>query len=365
MPGVYFIKKQIYIAINIIILIMFLPICLADSQRAQAASASVTVTAKSNSVVKGDAVYVIITVDSSDEIGGFKGYFSYDNSVLRYVTGGSVASGNDDEFLVSDTDRETGTHKIKYVVKFIARAAGSTSIELKSPYAVYSYGDSPSEMSISHIPLNIVVKKKPETQAAGPEATQEPVMTAEPEATQEPERTTPPERTAEPAQTKKPSVSGNWTGGLKASVKNGQVVLSTKEKYTVTELPDDVPVPDGFGKTAMKLGDKVITVYALESSTEHTFVLIYCKKGNADPEFYLYDKEELSIMPYAKVQSWYRSSSGNSVVMEDTDSSMEVQKFKYILAITIIICLLLVIIIISVYMHFKGMNKDELTEILK
>ena len=48
--------------------------------------------------------------------------------------------------------------KIKYSVKFVARASGSTSIGLKQPYSVYSYTDS-SEMSVSYSPLNILVKK--------------------------------------------------------------------------------------------------------------------------------------------------------------------------------------------------------------
>ncbi len=353
-----YLKKRIHI----FIIVLLLSVCMSDSKSAQAASASVSVTVKDNDVVKGDAVYVIITVDSSDEIGGFKGYFSYDNSVLRYVTGGSVISGNDDEFLVSDTDRETGTHKIKYVVKFIARAAGNTTIKLKNPYAVYSYDDNQTEMSVSYIPLNIVVRKKEQMQTKKPVVTQAPVVTEAPTITNKPEET------KEPVETKKPPTKANNSNNsndIKASLKNGEIVLSTKEKYTVTELTDKTLLPEGFGETAIKIGDKLITAYVLENSTDHKFMLIYCKKGDHKPEFYLYDKEEMELMPYEKVQAWYRGNSGNSVVIKDADNNIEVQKFKYILAIVIIICLLLVIITISVYMHFKGMSKDDLTEILK
>ena len=115
----------------------------------------------------------------------------------------------------------------------------------------------------------------------------------------------------------------------------------------------------------MKMDGNVIKVYSSESDTEHKFVLIYCKKGDNKPEFYLYDKEEQALMPYAKVQSWYRGNTGNAVVAEEPESNIEKQRLIYILAIVIIICLLLVIIIISVYMHFKGMDKDDLSEILK
>ncbi len=65
-----------------------------------------------------------------------------------------------------------------------------------------------------------------------------------------------------------------------------------------------------------------------------------------------------------KVQSWYRGINGNAVVAEEPEGNVEKQRLIYILAIAVIICLLLVIIIISVYMHFKGMDKDDLSDIL-
>ena len=76
----------------IVVLVSFVLAGIADSKTAQASSASVSVNSENTSVVKGDVVYVVITVSSADEIGGFKGYFSYDNSVLKYVTGGNVTS---------------------------------------------------------------------------------------------------------------------------------------------------------------------------------------------------------------------------------------------------------------------------------
>ena len=94
-----------------------------------AASAEVSVRASSGQVSKGDIVYVIITVNSSDAMSGFEGSFSYDSRVLQYMTGGSVASGNDNRFQIEDTGRETGVNSLKYSIKFVARKEGSTSIE--------------------------------------------------------------------------------------------------------------------------------------------------------------------------------------------------------------------------------------------
>ena len=128
------------------------------SYNASASSAEVSIQSSEKQVVKGDIVYVIITVNSSDTMSGFEGYFTYDSRVLQYITGGSVANGNDDKFQISDTGRESGVNTLKYSVKFVARKIGSTSIELKQPCAVYSSEDS-SKMSVSSDTLNIMVKK--------------------------------------------------------------------------------------------------------------------------------------------------------------------------------------------------------------
>lgn len=446
MAGMCFTRK-LYI---ITVFIFFMAAGLINSSNAHASSASVDITASKSNVVKGDTVYVIITITSGDEIGGFKGYFSYDNSVLKYVTGGTVASGNDDEFLITDTDREEASGRLKYSVKFIARASGNTTLMLKSPYAVYGYGDNAEEeMSVSYSPLNIVVspKRKPAQVTKKPASTKKPVSTKKPEATRKPEDS--PSHSPVPVDSGSTrletlsiknvllsplfspdiykysgtietddtsldilyktedtdadvAIKGNGglskgkntikiivgnldgkksvyklsinikrqeeltgTGNIKTLLRDGGVVLKTNDEYTVEEIPDDSLIPEGFGKTEMKFGDRVVKVCSSENDTEHKFVLIYCRREDTEPEFYLYDKEEQSLMPYAKVQSWYRGNNGNVVVAEEQDSGTEIQKLRYMLAIAVIICLLLVIIIISVYMHFKGMDKDDLSEILK
>lgn len=438
-------------ALYIIVFMVFMAAFLINGRNVQASSASVDVMANSSNITKGDTVYVIITITSQDEIGGFKGYFSYDNSVLKYVTGGSVISGNDDEFLITDTDRESGTNRLKYAVKFTARASGNTTIMLKRPYAVYSSGDDKKEMSVSYSPLNIVVnpkKQKPKT-TKKPASTKKPKATKKPAASK-PEKTTKPEETTAPPlysdgssrlkslyvkdivlspafspniykysstidtdstsldivyetedESADVTIKGNGgltegkntikiivtnisgeksvyklvvkikrkeailgNGNIKTFLRNGEVVLKANDEYTVSGLPDKSLIPEGFGITEIKLGESVIKACSPENDTEHKFVLIYCKKGNNNPEFYLYDKEEFTLMPYAKVQAWYRGINGNTVVAQEPDASAGIQKLRYMLAISVIICLLLVIIIISVYMHFKGMDKDDLSEIL-
>ncbi len=71
MADMCFLKKRALYIITVFIFIM--AACLISSKDVQASSAAVNVTANNSNVVKGDTVYVIITITSSDEIGGFKG----------------------------------------------------------------------------------------------------------------------------------------------------------------------------------------------------------------------------------------------------------------------------------------------------
>lgn len=95
-----------------------------SGKNAQAASASITIDTSKKQVVKGDTVYVVITVSSSESIKSFNGYFSYDNRYLQFVNGGSVVHGNDDKFLVDDINRTGSATKLKYSIKFKARKKG-------------------------------------------------------------------------------------------------------------------------------------------------------------------------------------------------------------------------------------------------
>ena len=74
---------------------------------AQAAMAQISLQKSADEIVKSDIFYVVITVAADEEITGFDGYFSYDQDIMQYITGGSVSSGNDDEIHVKDLDRET------------------------------------------------------------------------------------------------------------------------------------------------------------------------------------------------------------------------------------------------------------------
>ena len=136
---------------------------------AQAAMAQISLQKSADEIVKSDIFYVVITVAADEEITGFDGYFSYDQDIMQYITGGSVSSGNDDEIHVKDLDRETGTKKIKYSLQFRARKAGSCTVALKKCRKIQT-ADGSAKMSIGSASLGIQVLSRKEYKARHTEA---------------------------------------------------------------------------------------------------------------------------------------------------------------------------------------------------
>lgn len=343
------------------------------SYNASAASAEVSIQSSEKQIVKGDIVYVIITVSSSDTMSGFEGYFSYDSRVLQYITGGNVTNGNDDKFQISDTGRESGVSTLRYSVKFVARKTGTTAIELRQPCAVYSAEDS-SKMSVSSDTLNLMVTKTekkandakvkvtPKTEDEQPDDTNIPADTPEPESpTLAPEVTD----TAKPEKKNKNNRKNNIKDDIEskktsqsvtATYQNSVTTIHFYDEYTVTDVEDKKDIPAGFGKTEIVLSGHVITAYATESDIDHTYVLIYCKRGRNEPQFYLYDTENDSFMPYDKVKSWYKGAVGNAVVGSDSIYETKIKTMKYVVAIMVIICLLMLIGMLTIYLHYRENN---------
>lgn len=164
-------KRQLLFGVLLFFCMTLIVLC--KSTDASAASATISIETKNKQVVKGDTVYIVITVKSSEAIKAFTGYFSYDNRYLQYVTGGNVVHGNDDKFLVDDINRTSSAQKIKYSIKFLARKKGSTTIALQQPYTVTADDSSSSKMSVSYNSLNVSVVNATDAKSSQePKATQ-------------------------------------------------------------------------------------------------------------------------------------------------------------------------------------------------
>lgn len=165
-------------AAGYVILLLLICVCGWESH-ASADSADIKITTKQQVVSKGDTVYVVVTVTSTTAMSGFEGFFTYDNTVLQFQTGGSVVYGNDDAFQISDIDRSSTVTKLKYSIKFKARKAGDTEIALTGPYHVFGESTS-TKLSASYNSLVLVVKDREKDATKKPSVTKAPSRSARP-----------------------------------------------------------------------------------------------------------------------------------------------------------------------------------------
>lgn len=366
--------KRMILCMVGIIAIMLLCACV-NRREASAAGATISITSANPTAVSGEVVYVVITVKSSSEISGFEAYFSYDNRVLQFQTGGSVVFGNDDEFRVEDVERDSSSKMIKYSVKFLARREGSTTITLKEPYNVF--GASTSEkMSVSYNSLNIVVKRKAETAplpasteaSAGrlPEKTDAAIKTTEPVETPAPTKKKKKKKKAKTSPTPNPEATAEGMGRPKDlpeagvhAAKNGEnIFLYGSSSIQITE-PEKGQVPDGFGRTELVLDGQTVTAYALESQTDHSYVLVYGETENTEG-FFLYDKEKNLLLPYDKVRAWYRSNAEGVVSEQESQAVLTAKRLKYVVGILLAFIGLMLLAVISLFMKYKGMDPDDI-----
>lgn len=342
-----------------------------EEQPVSAAGASVSITTNKTTVTEGDVVYILVTVKSSQEISGFEGFFPYDNRILQFQTGGGVVYGNDNEFRIEDVERDTADKQIKYSIKFLARRAGSTTITLKKPYNVF--GESTSDkLSVSYNSLTIVVQKKG-SQKASPVPTEDlqGTQTAQPSSSPvQPTSSAAPVKKKKKKKKKKATAAPEETpvlekqkgdtpeNGVHAVASRQGVLLYGASSIQITE-PEADQIPQGFGKTELELDGQMITAYALESNTEHTYVLVYGQSGDQET-FYLYDREQNTLMPYDKVRAWYRSNSEGIVSERESRAEQKAKRLQYVTGILLAFSALMLLAVISIYMKYKGYNPDEL-----
>ncbi len=341
-----------------------------NTVNASAAGANITIHTKNTTVTEGDTVYLLITVESSGGISGFEGYFPYDNRVLQFQTGGSVVYGNDDEFRIVDVERTGTEKKIKYSVKFRARHEGNTTITLKKPYNVFGK-DTSEKLSVSYNTLTIVVKKKesgdntPSPTPDGQKAPEkQPSVSPEgpspsPTATPKKKKKKKAKATAVPEET--PEVPGKAQkvpkGGVHAVNSKNHVIVYGSTSLQIVE-PEAAQIPQGFGKTELDLDGQTVPAYALESNTEHTYVLLYGKSGNQE-RFYLYDKEQDHLLPYDQVRAWYRSNTDGIVSEKESQAELRAKRLQYVVGILLALCALMLLAVITLFMKYKGLDAEK------
>lgn len=361
-------KKNVVFNRIIFTLVMMVALCLSitflgGSRVAQAASARVSISSSGQKVQVGESVYVIITITSSDSMTGFEGFFSYDNKVLQFVTGGSVVHGNDDEFQISDINRAVGSTTLKYSIKFNARAQGVCNISLKKPYGIYGSSTS-DKLSASYDDTTIhVVAAGAKT--ATPKKTKKPnkeqTISPNPEKTPKEDReenTTPkPNKSDSKGKNKKNKPTATpIPQGVHAMEEESQKILSYGDKIVVLKAPD-MDIPEGFEVTEIDIDGVVVPCYELQDKEKRDFVLVYGFNGKEEC-FYLYDREQKNLLPYEKVKAWYRELHGGDIPREESVSEASSRRLKYIVGILVAFILLMIVIIKILKIKMKDLEPD-------
>ena len=344
-------------AAGCIILLLLICVCGWESH-ASADCADIKITTKQQVVSKGDTVYVMVTVTSTSAMSGFEGFFTYDNTVLQFQTGGSVVYGNDDAFQISDIDRSSTATKLKYSIKFKARKAGDTEIALTEPYHVF--GESTS------------TKYREKATAKEPPVAKKPVQSARPK---KPRGS---KTTSRSAQSKENNKTNAAKGNKKTSTINDRALLKSLEIEGVTLSPFAEQTSD---YTAVIQEEKEWLNVIYETEQKGLQVEITGNKNlqkgknmiklivkNADGAQSVY-QVEVTVQPEQETMAPESGQNvppgdqlaGNATAKPQVDASeeemrIEKQRMQYIVGIMAAFCGLLILGIISLIRRYRSQN---------
>ncbi len=243
-------------------------------------AASASVSASSSSVNIGDTVKVTFKF-SADDIGGAEGSFSYDSSVLEYVSAGAGASNGNIAVVASSG----GQSSLSTSVTFKAKAAGSTSVS--ASVSVFAWTGAASLGSASGSTKVTVAGATP-TEAPKPTPTKAPsTATANP--------TTKPTSTKEPDESQEPTPSPSPTPGI--SETGTAVTILEQEMYIWPSLAT-LTLPDGYTDGKVLVGGVEI---ACATSEDGLINLVYATdaEGENGDYFLVYNE---TVMPFMQIE---------------------------------------------------------------
>jgi len=317
-------------------------------------------------------VYVMVTVTSTTAMSGFEGFFTYDNTVLQFQTGGSVVYGNDDAFQISDIDRSSTATKLKYSIKFKARKAGDTEIALTGPYHVF--GESMStKLSASYNSLVLVVKDREKATAKEPSVAKKPVQSARPK---KPRGSKTPSRSARSKENNKTNAA---KGNKKTSTINDRALLKSLEIEGVTLSPAFAEQTSDYTAVIQEEKEWLNVIYETEQKGLQVEItgnknlqkgknMIKLIVKNADGAQSVY-QVEVTVQPEQETMAPESGQNvppgdqlaGNATAKPQVDASeeemrIEKQRMQYIVGIMAAFCGLLILGIISLIRRYRSQN---------
>lgn len=404
-------KKNGYLGL-VLILILNLILSI-NTITAKAASATIKLSTDSKVVTKGNTITVSLRVDTKEAIGEIEGYLSYDSDILEFVGADKSISGGDGVLRVAETSDENPVSKKTYNMKFKAKEVGVGEIAFSDKPFVYNY-DNGKEMSVSNnqISINVKTTKLLSTETSLSELKISPgeltpkfdsyvyeysalvgsnvsslVISANAKNQnasikvkgnndlKEGKNTIILTVKAESGDTKDYAIyvekeavkteNGNDSKEPKEKFSvvtdDGRTYIENQYRYEIVDLPEDVPVPEGYSETKLILHGVNVAAYTKSDDFENDFILIYAMNEEGESGFYQYDRVEQTMQRYM-----------DTVVTDaDTEDEEETKVEQsdgkttgFIIAIVIlsIISILLILGIIRLYMKNKGYHNDELDE---
>lgn len=252
--------KIISILIAILIIITLMPL--------NALAASASVSASSTSVKVGDTVTINVTF-SGKNIGVVDASFSYNSSVLQYVSGENTSNGK-----IILYASGSGKSSLSTSIKFKAVGSGSTTFSVSSSQ-IYDF----DENSLGSASGSVKVTVK---------ATSNPTSKPTSKPTNKPVKTTKPSKdSTSPNETSSASPSQSQPGGLSVNANGNDLTI-------VTDL-GEVNLPDGAERSSIDYnGSKV------DCATKYGLDMLYLTDLEGEnAAFYVYKDGKFS--PYVEI----------------------------------------------------------------
>jgi len=383
----------------------------------KASSAGITITTTKKEVQIGDTFTALVSVDSTDIIGGFEGYIEYDEDLLEFVTGGSYVSGGSGLLRISDLDSEEQNESKKYGLQFKAKKKGKSLIEISDTPMVYNADGEELSVSSNQLEVSVINSKKlskncklskllisPGTLnqeysndisayktsipyendmlfvSAVPEDSDAVVelegndnlqvgknfvhviITApsgktkdiQIEVTRLGEGESIGDETSETEEENAIEVSNT----TKVVEDEFSVLLVSNHQFTVVDLEDENEIPQGYEKSTINIDSKEIPAYISTDMSQSEFVLLYLKNNLGEKSFYQYDRVEKTIQRYVESNKITQ----NPVIEDDgitpkNDKAMT----SSVIAIAVLagICIILSIVIIAIILKHKKEENEE------
>lgn len=352
----------------------------------KATSATLTFTAESRSVSVGDTFYVVLIVDSGENIGGFEGYISYDSSLAEFITGGSYVNGGDGLLRINDIDSAEVQSTKKYSLKFKAKKTGECTFDTSEAPAVYN--ENGDNLSVSSNKLTISIGK---SQSLSRNTKLSKLLISPGELNQEYRDDITAYKTEIPYENDMlfisavpedsnavVTVEGNEglkvgtnyvhivvtaqsgdkkdiqievkrlgegqeakkeeevvTGVVITKNEEGKLVIKDVHTYQAAELTDDTVIPAGYEASTITLDGQELPAYVLSNDTENEFLLLYLTNEKGETGFYQYDRIEKTIQRFI-----YEKEEPAVPGIEKEDSTSLSPSFLIILVMAVVIIIL-------------------------